>query len=393
MRVAIDFLAAVDGGALTYLLNFPESLAKIDQDNRYYLVGGPEHEAALTNLGPRFVFVRAPVVGRSVYRRTLWQQFGLPTLLRRLGVDVLYSTINTTSLLAPSRVVLACRGHQVFTVPDMFPKTPASRMHLALRRVLMWLSARKAAHIITVSRTTREELIHILGVPESKISVVYHGISSIFRPILPGLDQRASWTRSYGLRGPYILSVSTLYRFKNYLNLIRAFHILKDKYAVARQLVIIGATPQPDYVAEIQSLITELNLTGEVVLIPGVPHHELPTWYSAADLYAFPSLCETFGLTQLEAMACGVPVSASRTSVIQEIGGEAALYFNPRDPDDIAQIMFQGLTDSGLRARLVQMGLRRAKQFSWENTARETLQVLQNFSQPAKLGCNRQESA
>ena len=376
MRVAIDFLAAVEGGAQTYLLNFPKALAKVDQENRYYLVAGPEYEATLTNLGPTFSFVKAPVSGASIYRRTLWQQLSLPILLRRLGVDVLYSTVNTTSLLASCKVVLACRGHQVFTVPDMFPRTPGSRMQLALRRVLMSLSACKATHIITVSGTAKKELSSYLGVSGNKISVIYHGISPIFQPSPLSAAQRASWGRSYGLRGPYILSVSTLYRFKNYLNLIRAFHLLRDKYGVTHQLVIIGTTPQPDYLAEVHSLIAELNLTGEVILIPGVPHHDLPMWYSAADLYVFPSMCETFGFTQLEAMACGVPVVASRASAMPEIGGEAALYFDPRDPGDMAQTMFQVLTDSGLRARLVQKGLERARQFAWEDTARKTLQIL-----------------
>jgi len=380
MKVAIDLLASQDGGALTYLLNFPKTLAEVDQSNIYYLIAGPEHETALTNLGPNLSFVKAPVAGYSAYRRTLWQQFGLPILLKRLNVDILYSTVNSTCLLATCKVVLACRGHQVFTVPDMFPRTLIPRMQLALRRVLIRLSAYKATRIVTVSQVTKKELVHILGVSENKISVIYHGISPIFQASPPRPGQRASWARSYGLHRPYILSVSTLYRFKNYSSLIRAFHILRNNHRVTHQLVIIGTTPQPDYLAEVRALITELNLEGNVILIPGVPHHELPTWYSGADLYVFPSLCETFGFTQLEAMACGVPVVASRASAMPEIGGEATLYFDPHDPEDMAQTMYRVLADSSLRSRSVQMGLRRVKQFSWENTARDTLRVFQNLS-------------
>jgi len=393
MRVAIDFLASVDGGALTYLLNFPKALAQVDRENTYYLVAGLEHQATLTNLAPNISFVGAPVEGYSVYRRAVWQQFGLPILLRQLGVDVLYSTVNTTSLLAPCKVVLACRiTPKVFVAPDALASTFSTRARLGLRWFLMKLSARKASYIITVSHRMKQELTEMLGVSEAKIHVVYHGVGSIFRRTLPDADQLAYWRETHGLRGPFVLSVSTLYRFKNYLNLLRAFYIVRHEYGMNHQLVIIGAVCEPDYTEELRSLITELDMRGEVILIPGVPHDHLPMWYSAADLYVFPSLFESFGFTPLEAMACGVPVAVSRASVMPEIAGEAAFYFDPYDPEDMAQAMCKVLTDSDLRSRLVQMGLRRVKQFSWENTARKTLQVFERCNNQAhELPLNGEE--
>jgi glycosyltransferase involved in cell wall biosynthesis len=372
----VDFLASLDGGALTYLSNFPRALARIDQENTYYLIGGPEHKAALTNLGSNCFFAEAPISGRLTTRRIAWQQFGLPHLLRGLGVDLLYSVVNTTSLLASCKVVLACRGHQVFTLPDMFPRTAVSRMRLALRRVLMLLSARKATHIITVSQTAKRELVRLLGISGNEVSVVYHGISPAFQPSLPSPEKRLSWARQFNLHKPYILSVSTLYRFKNYHNLIRAFCLLRNRFGLPHQLVIAGTTPQPDYVAEIRSLIAGLGLAEDVVLISGVSHCELPMWYSAADLYVFPSFCETFGFTLLEAMACGVPVAASGVSAMPEIGEDAAVYFDPEDIDSIVSVMARVLSDPTLQAELRGRGFTRVARFSWDECARQTLTIL-----------------
>lgn len=275
--------------------------------------------------------------------------------------------------------MLALRGHQVFTVPEFFITSFRSRFRLTLRRLLMKASIYKADKIITVSEKTKQELSSVLEIPSQKLKVVYHGISSCLKPSPPSTELLKTWKDKYGLIGPYILTISSFYRWKNYGNLIKAYHLLKTKHKVNNKLVIIGTAQQRDYFAEISTLVDDLGLDQDIVLISGLPHEELPSWYSGADVYVFPSVYETFGFTQLEAMACGTPVAVSKISVMPEISGDATLYFDPNDPADIAQTIYRILDDERLRQQLIQRGLERSRQFTWERTANEMVSVFKSF--------------
>ncbi len=235
----------------------------------------------------------------------------------------------------------------------------------------MKASLRKAISVISVSELAKREIIRFFGIPACKIHVVYHGTSDKFR------GEVSHGKTDIPLQHPFILSISLLYPHKNYPTLIKAFSIMKKRYKCPHKLVIIGDCPNRGYLNEMKNLVRELHLEGDIIFISSVSHSETIKWYRFADAYILPSFYETFGLTIIEAMACGVPVLTSNTSAMPEIGGEAALYFNPNNPQDIANKTWEVLSNKELREKMMRLGTERACKFTWEDTAKKTLKVIE----------------
>jgi glycosyltransferase involved in cell wall biosynthesis len=227
----------------------------------------------------------------------------------------------------------------------------------------------RAAAIIAISEATREDIVRYLGYPRERIFVVYHGVDhDLFRPV----EERP-------LEEPYILFVGSEHPRKNLPTLLEAFKLLKAEGRRFRhlKLVKVGAAGGGEAPFRQQTLqaLARLGLDGDVLFVEGVPDHQLPAYYAGAEVLVNPSLYEGFGFPPLEAMACGCPVIVSSAGALPEVAGEAALVVDPSDPRALAEAIRQVLTDPSLRRRLVERGLRRAAQFSWERCARETEQV------------------
>jgi len=228
-----------------------------------------------------------------------------------------------------------------------------------------------------MSNTAKRELIETFGVRPDKVQVLYYGLdSSLFKPQAVNRETHAELS-TYGVREPYILSISSVTRYKNHLNLIKAYARLKADHRIPHQLVIVGAIDQSAYYQELIGYVESEDLTADVIITDFIPHEYLPALYSNAALYVFPSLCETFGMTQIEAMACGIPVITSNVSVMPEICGDAAVYFDPYDPDSIVEAISTVLQNEELQKELSISGLERAKLFSWEKNAVRMLQIVE----------------
>ena len=253
------------------------------------------------------------------------------------------------------------------------------RAHRLLDRLYLDLStrfnARAAAHIIADSQATKRDLVERYGVEPSKISVIYPGYDEeAFQPVREREAIEAVKAR-YGIAGDYILFVGTIQPRKNLVRLMEAFSLLK-RQAADLQLVIAG---KKGWLYEaIFRRVEELGLEGQVVFTGYVAEEGLPALFSGARLFVFPSLYEGFGLPVLEAMACGTPVVCSNASSLPEVAGDAALLFDPLDVEGMAAAMGRVLGDERLRAELIERGLQRARGFSWEKCARETLAVLES---------------
>jgi len=284
--------------------------------------------------------------------------------------DVLFVPAHVLPLVHPPRSVV--------TIHDLgylhFP-----RAHRLLDRLYLDLStrfnARAAAHIIADSQATKRDLVERYGVEPSKISVIYPGYDEeAFQPLREREAIEAVKTR-YGIAGDYILFVGTIQPRKNLVRLMEAFSLLK-RQAADLQLVIAG---KKGWLYEaIFRRVEELGLEGQVVFTGYVADEDLPALFSGARLFVFPSLYEGFGLPVLEAMACGVPVVCSNASSLPEVADDAALLFDPLDVVGMAAAMERVLGDERLRAKLVERGLKRARGFSWEKCARQTLAVLES---------------
>ncbi len=228
-------------------------------------------------------------------------------------------------------------------------------------------SLKRATEVIAVSKVMALEAEKHAGVVrQHPIHVVPYGVNAAFCPdTMVRLVQR-----------PYILSVSSIVPHKNYEACLKIFASLKHRYEVPHDLYILGSGPDK-YVASLKYLAAELQIGGSVKFMGHVPHKSLPGWYAHADAFMLTSACESFGLPVIEAMAHGTPVLISNLSGLPETAGNAGIVEDPARTETFADQLHRVLTDEELRQRLRQRGLERAAEFSWERTARATMNVMQ----------------
>jgi glycosyltransferase involved in cell wall biosynthesis len=236
--------------------------------------------------------------------------------------------------------------------------------------------------VITGSDHARADVARFLEFPPSQTYVVPYGVSAEFRPIREDVAARVA--ASYGLSRPFVLWVGVRQARKNLVTLVSAFAGL-HRILPTHQLALVGPSPADD--DGLWRQVRDLGLTHEVVQVGHVPDGDLPAIYSAAELFAFPSLYEGFGLPVIEAMACGTPVVCSNATSLPEVAGGAALLVDPTNVGDLCDAMRRVLTEPAQRDLLRERGLARAMEFSWDRAARATLdvyrQVLERAPRPS----------
>ncbi len=261
----------------------------------------------------------------------------------------------------------------VLTVHDLiFEHYPQyhKRANYMYLRAAMPLYCRRATAIITISESTRDDLVSLYHVADERIHVIAEAAAPGFGP---QSAQRVAEVRArYHLPARYILAVGTIEPRKNLSRLVDACGPLFDR-DLADGLVLVGSRGW--LVAEFDAHLAASPWRDRVVLPGFVQEADLPAVYAGALITAQPSLYEGFGLPVLEAMACGCPVCSSSSSSLPEVGGPAARYFDPTSVEDMSSVLGEVASDDTLRRKMVDAGLARAAQFSWERTARETLAV------------------
>jgi len=323
---------------------------------------GVEPLAGLEHLPTRTI-----ALGYKPWRMLVWLG-----QLARVGFDRLLPSAElfhaTEHLLLPLWSVPT-----ILTVHDLIFRhlpehhKPLNRWYLNLT---MPLYCRRATRIITISEHSRRDLVAAYGLPPDKITVIYEAAAPRFRP-QPSEAVNAVRAR-YGLPDRYLLFVGTIEPRKNLTRLLDAFETVHAE-GLSDGLVIVGKRGwlYGDFFARL-----EASPAREAILLPGyVPDADLPAVYAGAQVSVLPSLYEGFGLPVLEAMACGTPTVASNAASIPEVGGEAALYFDPTDLETMTQTIRRVLCETALRERMQARGLAQAARFSWERAARETLAV------------------
>ena len=298
-----------------------------------------------------------------VAARVLWEQLAQPRILRQIEADLAHGLAFVAPLFAPCPTVITIHDLSFIHFPSLF--RPANRLYLAM---LTRLSARRARRLIAVSHYTAAETTRLLGVETERIDVVYHGVEPAFHP-LPAAEI-AAFRQRKGLPERFVLFVGTLEPRKNLERLVEAFARVRDERA---RLVLAGGKGW--LYDELFARVEALNLSEEVIFPGYVPEGELPLWYNAATVLAYPSLYEGFGLPVLEAQACGTPVLTSNASSLPEAAGDAALTVDPYDAEALAVELNRLLTETSLRNELRERGLAHARQFSWPRTAQETARV------------------
>lgn len=299
----------------------------------------------------------------------LWMHAGLPGVLWKRGFDLLHAPAFLAPVASPCPVVITIHDITYRLYPEHFASWWVHYMN-----VVMPKTSKSAAGIICGSEHSKQDIIKAYGVCGKKIHVIPYGVDhDRFQPDTP-LDEE--WARSLGIRDGYLLHVGLFLHRKNIPFLLRVIAHLRQKGASKIQLVLAGLEfTKVSGAAEIHQTIRDLALQDNVVLTGYVPDRHMPGLYAQAKLLVMPSLYEGFGFPILESMAAGTPVVASNSSSLPEVAGDAAILVSPTDEHALAEAMEIILTKPKIATELRAKGLARARQFNWERTAAETVNV------------------
>ncbi len=364
-RVGIDARKLTDFGIGSYVRNLVESIARRPEARRYdFRVYAPgEDRGALPELPENFTVVEEDSPGYSISELT---RFSWRLLRDRL--DLFHATHYVIPPLARARAVVTI--HDIIHV--LYPQFLPNRAALLYARVMIRRALKRADRILTVSYNTKRDLVDYFGISPARVEVVYNGVSARFHPDLPRAE-RDRVTAKYGLPRPYLLFLGGEKPHKNVRNVIRAFGQARRERALPHALVLAG--PMPKNRSRVEALVSALELETRVFRPGIVPEEDLPGLFAGADAFLYPTLYEGFGLPVVEAMACGVPVLTSSTSALQEIAGGYAYLVDPMDVEAIARGIVELATDPLRRAEFAELGKRRARDFSWDHAAEQTLKV------------------
>ncbi len=302
--------------------------------------------------------------------RIVWEQVVAPVVTARDRSSAIFCPLNVVPLMARCPAVVTIHDLAFLRFPERFPV--AKQRYLA---ALTRLSARRAAHILTVSEATRREVIELLAIPPAKVTATPNGRDEELAPLPAETVARFRVERELPER--FLLFLGTLEPRKNLTTLLRAYSQTRTSLGVP--LIVAGGK---GWLYEpIFKLVDELQLHEHVRFVDYVPREELGLWYNAATALVYPSLYEGFGLPPLEAMQCGTPVVTSNVSSMPEVVGDAAITFNPTDVEALASALLEVITNAELRDELRRRGLAQATKFSWDRTAQGTVEALYAVAQ------------
>ncbi len=316
---------------------------------------------------PEVTFQDIAVVKRNLRtpQRMLWDQLGLPLVAAWRRPDVLFVPAFSAPVLWPRKLVVTCHDLIGRLFPQYFSRSARMYWHDVLPAGI-----RHADHVLVISESTKRDVVRLLGIQPSRISVTPLGVDAKFTPITDAsLVTRIR--RTYNLPRPYCIAIGTIEPRKNYPFLVDAFGVAKRE---DHDLVIVGKRGWD--APALDQRIRQFHMGERVRVLEYVAEEDLVPLLGGATALLFPSRYEGFGLPVLEAMACGVPVVASTASSIPEVGGEAVLYADASDKEAWQAQISRIIADTALRAKLREQGQKRAATFTWTRTAQLTLEAL-----------------
>lgn len=309
-----------------------------------------------------------PLPGHLARSHWLWLQLVSPWIIRRQQPNLCHFTNELAPLWPIRPYVLTLHDASLFLFSQYHP-----RLRLWTRLKLLPISARKAAAIITVSENSRQDLMRVLKLPADKIHVVSEAAPAHFQPVREA-GYLSSLQQQYGLPERFILYVGALEPRKNLYRLIGALAQLRQ---AGHRHHLVMAGPAGWLMDDFDKRVAELGLEDAVHHLGYVPTADLPGLFSLAEVFAFPSLYEGFGLPVLEAMACGTPVLTTHNGALAELAHGAAELVDPEDEDSIAAGLRHLVEDADWRRELSRCGRERAAQYTWQRAAQETTAVYQ----------------
>jgi glycosyltransferase involved in cell wall biosynthesis len=369
VRIGIDARKLKDFGIGTYIRHLLTAIAAREesQDYRFRVYARRADRDAMPPLPPHFDVIEEESPGYSLAELT---RFAWTLYRERLDL------FHATHYVLPPLL----RGRAVVTIHDiihlLYPQFLPNRAALLYARVMIRRALARADRIITVSYNSKRDLVDYFGVGPARVDVIYNGVSRKFRDDIPA-DERRRVAEKYRVATPYLLFLGGEKPHKNVQNVVRAFaEARRRRPGLPHAMVLAG--PLPKESARLDALLSALELDA-LVARPGiVEEDDLPGLYAGADAFLYPTLYEGFGLPVVEAMACGTPVLTSSTSALQEVAGGYAYLVDPMDVDAISRGIVALATDEKLRSDFIELGKKRALDFSWDKAAERTLEVYAN---------------
>ena len=359
MRIGFNLLYLIPsrvGGVERYAAGLLDGLAKLNFPNEYLVFVNQESANWPIPNHPNFRRVICPVEATSRWRRYVFEQLKLPQLLKTHAVDLVHSL----GYVSPLRASIP----SVVTIHDLNYKAFGELMPLSKRLALSFFvrqSAIRASLVVTDSEFSRQEILSAFKIPQQKIQVIYPGLPDKKIPI----PEHSFLWKDLKIEPPYMIAFSSETPNKNMDRLIQAFQLAKKSYELPHQLVLVGHMPE--------AMLSSQNRSSNIIATGYLEDAVLDLILAQADCLVFPSIYEGFGLPILEAMNANVPVISSSAGSLPEVAGDAALYFDPYDVEEMANKIAKVAMDEVLQEELRTKGQANASRFSWEKMAREAI--------------------
>lgn len=367
MRIGIDARLWNQTGVGRYIRNLVLNIQKIDFKNNYVLF---VRTADFENVKSQITNPKWKIIKCDINWHTVSEQIRFASILEKAKLDLLHFPYFSVPIFYNRPFVVTIHDLIINHFPTGKASTlafPIYRIKLFAYKVIIKKAAQKAKKIITVSNATKEEVLDHLGVDKDKVVVIYNGVDEkIINHKSEIINQKY---------GKYFLYVGNAYPHKNLERLLLAFsEFLKENKNV--KLVLVG---REDYFYnKLKDKLENINIKNSIIFYQEINDKELVNLYKNALALVMPSLMEGFGLPVVEAMVNGCPVLASEIPSLKEIGKEAAVYFDPKNVEDIAKTLGLMINDEGLRSEMIKKGYEQVKKFSWEKSAKETLRVYES---------------
>ncbi|MFN4227335.1 MAG: glycosyltransferase family 4 protein [Candidatus Ratteibacteria bacterium] len=376
MKIGIDvtpLLGNKKAGIGWYTYNLIENIMKIDKENIYVLYSSSLKRFTKKYEIEKYFKFRKFYISFRPFPHIFWSY----VVMKTIPFEFLYGKFDLIHILNVSTPLpLSLCIKQIITIHDLTPLINLNWFPLetSILKFIIPKAVKKADMIITVSHNTKNDLLNYFKINPEKITVIYPGLHhEICKPI-GDYEKIENIKKKYGIDGKYILYVGTIEPRKNISRLIDAFIIVKEKSSEIK-LVLCGKIGWRSEIFYRKMREIPEKIKKDIILTDYVPVSDLPYFYNGCEVFVYPSLYEGFGSPILEAMSCGVPVVTSNISSMPEVVGDAGILVNPESKEEIAEAILSILNNEDLKKTLSKRGLERAKLFSWENTAKKTLEV------------------
>lgn len=363
MKIAVNTRFLIPGkleGIGVYTQEIFKRVVQLMPEHQFYFLFDRQYASEFV-FADNVIPIRINPPARHPFLWYWWFEHSIPKVLRNIAADVFISPDGFATLRTSVP--------QILTIHDLgfehYPEHTPFLVHKYYQHFTPKY-CQKAAKILSVSAFTKQDIIDRYKINAAKIEVVYNGFSPI--------DPIAAANKT---QVPYFIFVGAVHPRKNILGLLKAFETFKQKYTLPHQLVIVGRKAW--MLEEVETFYAQMKFKNEVIWKEHCARELMLQWMQQAEAMVYPSWFEGFGIPIVEAMHLGIPVIASQVSAIPEVAGNAALYIHPENKEEIADAMYKIVTDTKLRAQLIENGKLRAQYFSWDLSAQKVAEIIRGY--------------